>query len=162
MPKHLLVLVFSLLLISGTAQAITDAKPVSGKPAKEEIIREPLVVHTHEGDKAFTVELAVTPAEQEKGLMFRTQLEEGHGMLFLFNSEENISMWMKDTLIPLDMFFINQSGVIIYIEENTTPKSQAIISPGMPVKAVLELAGGAARKYGIRVGDTLKHKSFKP
>jgi len=74
-------------------------------------------------------------------------------MLFDFSPEQNVSMWMKNTLIPLDMIFIRADGRILRIAENTRTESEDIISSGGPVRAVLEVIGGTARKYGIQPGD---------
>jgi len=112
------------------------------------------------GSRQFDVELAVTPDQQRQGLMHREELKEGHGMLFIFDKEQQASMWMKNTLIPLDMLFIDKAGVIRTIKENATPGSLEPISSGVPVKAVLELKGGITEQLGISTGDTIDHEIF--
>lgn len=112
------------------------------------------------GARQFTVEEARTPVQQERGLMFRKNLPADHGMLFIFESPQPVQMWMKNTLIPLDMLFINKQGKIIYIAKNAIPESEAVITAGVPVKAVLELAGGACEKQGIKTGDVITHAAF--
>jgi uncharacterized protein len=107
-----------------------------------------------------TAEIADTDETRARGLMFRHRLPEGHGMLFDFVKPRPVSMWMKDTYMPLDMFFVRADGTIAAIAENTVPKSLDTISVQEPVKAVLELAGGAARKYGIKVNDRVVHRLF--
>jgi uncharacterized protein len=120
-----------------------------------------LEIATKSGVRMFSVELAVTDAEREKGLMFRKKVPDGYGMLFDFKQEQPVSMWMKNTLVPLDMIFILDNGRIARIAENTEPMSERIISSGPPVRAVLEVAGGTARKYGIAAGDTVAYPIFK-
>ncbi|KQZ69462.1 hypothetical protein ASE06_01170 [Sphingopyxis sp. Root214] len=97
----------------------------------------------------FNVEVASTDEEQDRGLMFRTSLPEGGGMIFPFKKPRIGSFWMKNTLIPLDMFFIRADGSIDRIAENTIPESLEPVVSGGEVSAVLELAGGTAAKLGI-------------
>ena len=113
------------------------------------------------GVHVFSVELAQTDEERAKGLMFRRELPEGQGMLFDFGRDENVSMWMKNTYVPLDMIFIAANGRIVRIAENTQPMSTRIIPSGGPVRAVLEVVGGTARKYGITAGDRVAHPWFR-
>jgi uncharacterized membrane protein (UPF0127 family) len=108
----------------------------------------------------FTVEGARTPGQQEAGLMFRTSLPADHGMLFDFGPEREVPMWMKNTLIPLDMVFIRADGTIRRIAENTVPQSLAEIPSGGPVRAVLELQGGITARLDIRVGDRVEGAIF--
>ena len=108
----------------------------------------------------FSVEIADSQAEREKGLMFRKHLPDGQGMLFDFDGEQDIAMWMKNTYIPLDMIFIRGDGSIARIAENTTPMSTAIIPSVTPVRAVLEVAGGTAARLGITPGDRVAFPIF--
>jgi hypothetical protein len=112
------------------------------------------------GVHAFTVEIADTDATRQKGLMFRKSLPEGQGMLFDFHSEAEVSFWMENTYIPLDMIFIRGDGRILRIAENTEPLSTRIIPSGGPVRAVLEVIGGTVRKYGIMPGDRVAYPIF--
>ena len=112
------------------------------------------------GVHVFSVELAQTDEERAKGLMFRRDLPEGQGMLFDFGRDENVSMWMKNTYVPLDMIFIAANGRIVRIAENTQPMSTRIIPSGGPVRAVLEVIGGTAKKHGIAPGDHVAHPWF--
>ena len=121
---------------------------------------EPLTIAT-EGDAVmFTVEIADTEELRARGLMFRQRLPEDKGMLFDFGSPRPVSMWMKNTYIPLDMLFIRPDGSIAYIAENTVPKSLDAIGVSEPVLGVLELAAGTSRKNGIRAGDMVYHRLF--
>ncbi len=122
---------------------------------------EPLTVATETDAVMFTVEIADTEELRTRGLMFRQRLPEDRGMLFDFEAPRPVSMWMKNTYIPLDMLFIREDGTIAYIAENTVPKSLDAIGVSEPVLAVLELAGGTSRKLGIRAGDTVYHRLFK-
>jgi len=114
------------------------------------------------GVHVFAVEIADTDATREKGLMFRKSLPEGQGMLFDFHEEQPVGFWMQNTYIPLDMIFIRGDGSILRIAENTEPLSTRIIPSGGPVRAVLELIGGSARKFGIAPGDKVAFPIFKP
>jgi uncharacterized protein len=112
------------------------------------------------GVHAFTVELATNDAERARGLMFRKELPEGHGMLFDFEHEEPVAFWMHNTYISLDMIFIRGDGSIVRIAENTQPLSDRLIPSGAPVRAVLEVIAGTARKFGIAAGDRVTGSIF--
>jgi len=112
------------------------------------------------GVHVIAVELALTDDQRATGLMNRRQLPEGRGMLFDFGRDQEVSMWMKNTYIPLDMIFITRDGQIHRIAENTEPLSERIIPSGGPVRAVLEVIGGTARKLGIAPGDRVAHPMF--
>jgi uncharacterized protein len=114
------------------------------------------------GVHVFSVEIADTDAAREKGLMFRKSLPDGQGMLFDFHQEQEVGFWMENTYIPLDMIFIKRDGRILRIAENTVPLSTKIVPSGGAVLAVLEVAGGTARKLGIAPGDQVAFPIFKP
>ena len=115
--------------------------------------KQTLEIASASGVHVFAVELAENDAERAQGLMNRKSLPEGQGMLFDFGEEQTVSMWMKNTYISLDMLFIRADGRILRIAENTEPLSTSIIPSGGPVKGVLEVIGGTARKLGIEPGD---------
>ncbi|WP_018390867.1 DUF192 domain-containing protein [Ancylobacter sp. FA202] len=121
---------------------------------------EQLTILTKAGPLGVEIEMAVTPAQRSKGLMYRTELAPNAGMLFDFGVDQPISMWMKNTYIPLDMLFIRSDGRIASIATDTVPLSTATISSGVPVKAVLELPAGTVRAKGIAVGDRIEHRLF--
>lgn len=104
----------------------------------------------------FTVELAKTPAEQEKGLMFRETLDENAGMLFLYPTPTSVAMWMKNTPLSLDMIFGDETGSIVAIHENATPYSLEVIGPVAGVSQVLEIKSGVVKKRGITKACHLK------
>ena len=113
----------------------------------------PLTIVGASGPHKFTVEVATTPAQMEQGLMFRRSLAPDAGMIFDFKTPSMAMMWMKNTLIPLDMLFVDARGQIVNIHERAVPMSEATISATAPVRAVIELNGGTAERLGIRPGD---------
>jgi uncharacterized protein len=125
------------------------------------LAQENLEIVTRNGVRTFTVELAATDAERSRGLMYRREVPEGTGMLFDFKQDLNITMWMKNTYVSLDMIFIRADGRIHRIAENTEPESEKIVAAGAPVRAVLEVVAGTARKLGIRPGDRVAHPMFR-
>ena len=147
-----------LLLVSLLSLLMLPRLDFSGSLAAQQL--QPLEIATKTGVHMFAVELAVTPEQQAKGLMFRRELPEGQGMLFDFQKEQPASFWMKNTYISLDMIFIRADGRILRIAENTVPLSEALVSSGGPVRAVLEVIAGTARKLGIAAGDRVAHPIF--
>jgi uncharacterized membrane protein (UPF0127 family) len=122
--------------------------------------RSSLVIVTAAREIKFDVELALTEPQRNHGLMFRKSLGPYEGMLFDFYREMEVSFWMKNTLIPLDMVFIAANGVIKHVHANATPLSTDTIPSEAAVRAVLEINGGSARLLGIKPGDTVKHSIF--
>ena len=114
------------------------------------------VLHTKNGEHPVMVELALTPKDREVGLMNRSEMPADQGMLFRFDETRNVAMWMKNTLIPLDMLFIDDAGKVVTIKTNAQPLSLDVIPSGQPVRYVLELNGGAAARYGVAIGDRLE------
>jgi uncharacterized protein len=119
-----------------------------------------LEIVTKTGVQVFSVEMATSEQEKETGLMYRKELADGKGMLFDFSPEQEVSMWMKNTFIPLDMIFIRADGRILRIAENTEPQSTRIIPSRGLAKGVLEVIAGTAKKYGIEPGDRVGHPLF--
>ena len=137
--------------------------PVLAAPvalAQQSLETMPLSIDSASGQHAFTVEIANDPEEISTGLMNRESLGENAGMLFDFGNPREPAMWMKNTLIPLDMLFMTQDGTVLMIARNAVPGSLRTISPGTPVKAVLEINGGRAAELGIEPGDTVRHPIF--
>lgn len=121
-----------------------------------------VIIETAQGDRVFKVEIADDDEERRIGLMYRTTMPEDAGMLFDFGPAEEIrSMWMKNTLIPLDMAFIAADGRIVRIAENTLPRSLASIGSGEPALAVLEVNGGRFSALGVKTGDYVRHPLFE-
>ncbi len=138
-----------------TGCANTDGAGDGGDSAAKTIA---LTVTSSNGVHAFQVEVAKTAAEQEKGLMFRTDIPDNGGMLFWpyppgGGAPKEASFWMKNTPSPLDIIFIRANGTIARINENAIPEDQTPITSGEPVGAVLELKGGRTSTLGISEGD---------
>jgi len=141
----------AILVVTGFAVASVSVRAASVQP---------LEIVTKNGVQVFSVEMATTEDEKQTGLMYRKELADGKGMLFDFNPEQEVSMWMKNTYVSLDMIFIRADGRILRIAENTEPLSTKIISSKGPARAVLEVVAGTAQKYGIRPGDRVGHPLF--
>ena len=124
---------------------ISDAGKGAGKKAKHD----------------FTVWLADSPQRQAQGLMFVRSLPADRGMLFVHDEPRPMSMWMKNTYIPLDMVFIDSSGRIQQIVEQTTPHSLDLIRSDAPARAVLEIAGGEAKRLGLHAGQQVTHPALE-
>ena len=131
-------------------------------PALAQLKREKLTLATQSGDQAIDIEIAETSEQKARGLMFRKSLDDRAGMLFPYEQPQEITMWMKNTYIPLDMVFIRKDGTIHRIEAMTEPFSEATVASKGPVTAVLELNGGAARRLGVKEGDKVRHPIFQP
>ena len=106
------------------------------------------------------VEMAVTPEQLSQGLMFRKSLPADTGMLFDFGRPRQVSMWMKNTLIPLDMLFMDRAGRVIHVEEYTIPGNLQPLGPSDPVLGVLEVPAGTVRRLGLKSGDRVVHSLF--
>ena len=117
--------------------------------------REALVITASTGEHDFKVEIADDDRERQLGLMFRRSMADDEGMLFDFFQEEQVSFWMRNTYIPLDMLFIKADGTIASIAERATPLSERSIPSKGPVRYVLEINGGLSAKLGIKPGDVV-------
>ena len=144
------VLAFALGTLLAVAGAASAGRTESGP-------LEPLTVQTGTGAHAIQVEGRAHAGERGVGLMHRTVLAPDRGMLFDFGTARPVTMWMKNTLISLDMFFAESTGRIVTIAERTTPLSEKRIRSGQPVRFVLEMIGGSAQRLGIAPGDRLRH-----
>lgn len=112
------------------------------------------------GRARFSIELADDPFERGQGLMHRREMANSHGMLFVYEKPGRAVFWMKNTLIPLDMLFIDPSGRVVRIHENAVPLDETPIDGGDGVLAVLEINGGLAARLGIKEGSVLRHPAF--
>jgi uncharacterized membrane protein (UPF0127 family) len=119
-----------------------------------------LMIVSATGPHRFTVEVAETPEQMEQGLMFRRAMAPDAGMLFDYKTPTVATMWMRNTLIPLDMLFVDAQGRIVNIHQRAVPQSLDIIAAAAPVRAVIELNGGTAARLGIAPGDRVQHPIF--
>lgn len=138
------ILVFALAAVVAEAADFNEAIVISG------------------GNRhVFAVELAVTPDEQARGLMYRERMANDAGMLFLFPERDHRAFWMKNTLISLDLLFIDTDGRIRKVHHRAVPGSLETIPSDYPVSAVLEINGGLAKRLGIKAGDKVEHPAFR-
>ncbi len=152
--RLVLVRMMLLLLVAATGpqRPVIAQEPVAFE-------RSALVIETAAGARyPFEVELALTPEQQARGLMFRDSLAPDAGMLFVFERPRHAAFWMRNTLIPLDMLFLREDGTVVRIAERTEPLSEESVPSGQPVKAVLEITGGLSAQLGIRPGDRVLHR----
>lgn len=147
MTLHFKSCVFALMLSSGTANA--DLCSQSSVDLRGDW-----------GGAHFNVEVADDAEEQARGLMFRESLSSSAGMLFIYDAPRHARFWMKNTLIPLDMIFLDQTGRVTRIAQNTTPLDETPIDGGEGVLMILEINGGMAKSLGISVGSELRHPGF--
>ncbi len=134
--------------------------PVATPAAASAMKKGELVLVTSAGEHRITIEIAQTEQQKALGLMFRRELGRRAGMLFAYAKPQELTMWMRNTYIPLDMVFIRRDGTVHRIEENTEPFSEDVIASQGNVVAVLELAGGVAREIGLKAGDRVRHHHF--
>lgn len=143
----------SVLLVSGACQGAAETGPAAVQAAK----KIDVTVESASGSHVFHVEVARTSAEQERGLMFRTNIPQDGGMIFTPYPAEGepreASFWMKNTPTALDILFIRSDGTIARIGENAVPFSEDNVKSGEPVAAVLEINAGVSARLGIKPGD---------
>jgi uncharacterized protein len=147
-------------LLPATPQVTAAQMPAVADFQPEQLrgfARDTLVVQRNNGRDQFNIWLADTPAQQQQGLMWIQQLPADYGMLFLLPEPRGMSMWMKNTYVPLDMVFFDDRGRILRIHENAVPLSEAIIQSGAEVAGVLEILAGEAKRRGMQTGDRLLH-----
>ena len=132
------------------------AMPVAGQRSLAKFARGTLVIRSGAREHRFSVEIARTPREHSQGLMFRRRMAADAGMLFVYDPPRPVSMWMRNTYLPLDMLFIAPDGRISRIVERTVPLSEENIPSRGTVRAVLELNAGTASRLGIKPGATVR------
>lgn len=160
-----LALALSACRSEGSAPPAAPAKPVTPapKPVPTDVTAQDypmpalpkarvVLTDAYGGKHAVDSEVAATPQARTRGLMWRTQLPEGTGMVFIFPQQQPLTFWMKNTLIPLDMIFFDESLTIVGIEENAAPRTLSSRGPGVPAKYVLEVPGGWSGKIGLKPG----------
>lgn len=112
------------------------------------------------GSARFTVEIADSVGERARGLMFRESMPKSHGMLFVYARPNFVAFWMKNTLIPLDMIFLDERGVVQKVHSMAIPGDRTQIPGGNGILAVLEINGGLAQAMGIAPGSEMQHPAF--
>jgi uncharacterized membrane protein (UPF0127 family) len=140
--------------------AASAAPAAADKTDKEGFPHSALEIRTASGRNWFNIRIADTEPRRELGLMYVTRLPYDEGMLFPEDQPQIMSMWMKNTYIPLDMLFIDLHGRIVCLIASATPESERILTCDKPAKAVLEIGGGEAERRGIKVGDRVVHAVF--
>ena len=149
MVSRRLLLAFAPIAVSFPAWAQLESFPTGE-----------LTIVSASGPHKFKVEIAATPGQMQQGLMFRSSLAADAGMLFDYGHPMPAMMWMKNTLIPLDMLFVDSQGRIVNIRERAVPGSLDTIAAAAPVRATIELNGGTAARLGIKPGDRVLHPIF--
>lgn len=159
MMKFITLMMLAFILPLGAC----DSQDVPQQAAQQEHFEKNLSIVSSDGKTHdFKVEYALTPEQQMKGLMYRTELAKNAGMLFVFGAEQDgISFYMKNTLIPLDMIFIKRDGTIHHIHENAIPNDLTSIPSEGPTYAVLEVIGGLSSELGLKEGDVVYGDIFK-
>ena len=147
-------------LLAGLPSALMSLSRFSVAAELQQFPTSELTIVSTTGPHRFKVEVAETPEQMTQGLMFRRSLAPDAGMLFDYKEPTAATMWMRNTLIPLDMVFIQSDGRIRRIEQNTKPGSLRPISSNGSVRAVLEMRAGTSKKYGIAPGDRIIHPLF--
>ena len=138
------------LFILGSPHAVSDTT----FPQSE------ILIISRSGEHKFIVDVATTVAQRQLGLMYREKMARNSGMMFDFSEEKLIAMWMKNTLIPLDMLFVDKTGRILQVERATTPLSLETIAARRPAMSVIELNAGLTEELGISEGDQVIHDIF--
>ncbi len=157
---RVLAIILPLAILASCTLSNAQLASSAGEDTDQRFPASPLVIESQGKRFTFEVELAQTPEQRRKGLMFRLNLPADHGMLFDFEKPNTVVMWMKNTYISLDMIFIDDTGLVVKIATDTNPHSLEPISSGAPVRAVLEINGGLSGRLGLGVGDCIVHDVF--
>jgi len=150
----LAVVAAAVIVVGGYALLRPTPGPASGQTLP--VDPAPLVVLTDGGERNFSIEVADEPAERQQGLMFREDMADDHGMLFVFAETQHVGFWMKDTPLALDLIFIGHDGRVRAVRRGE-PLSVASITPNVPVRFVFEVKAGIAEKIGLKEGDRVRH-----
>ncbi|OQM76595.1 DUF192 domain-containing protein [Manganibacter manganicus] len=150
---------FAAFLVAFALSTVPGRAIADGQPMALPVDPTPLVVVTTGGERSFQIEIARAPNERAAGLMYRTAMPDDRGMLFVFEKTHDVTFWMKDTPMPLDLLFIGDDGRVKTIRQGE-PQSVAIIPSSEPVRFVLELKAGTAARGGIARGDLVRHPAL--
>ena len=161
---RLFLLLLSLAAITSPACAQVMTQTPGDPTLRETVIEyggpDAIVIETEEGPVTLNVELAETPEQRQRGLMWREEMAEDAGMLFDFQEARIVSIWMENTLIPLDIAYIRPDGTIAKVIAHAEPLSRRPLYSGEPVVGVLEINAGRAAELGIDPGDLVRHAMF--
>ena len=147
---------------TNTLTSKSSAQSQSQQQDLVEFKKDSVQIKTQDGEMLnFYVELATTPKQRAQGLMFRRELAENEGMLFVWDDSYRRAFWMKNTFIPLDMLFLHHDGHIHHIHHNAKPQDLTRVSSELPSMAVMEIPGGLSDRIGIKEGDQVLHPLFK-
>ena len=147
-------------LVTGLASVVIVLSWFSVAAELQQFPKSELTIVSVTGRHRFKVEVAETPEQMAQGLMFRRSLAPDAGMLFDYKQPTAATMWMRNTLIPLDMLFVDTQGKIVNIQQRAVPQSDNVIATAAPVRAVIELNGGTAERLSIAPGDQVVHPIF--
>lgn len=153
-----MLVILALFITQHKVHAQNASSNSQSEPVKLET--EALELKTDAGTFKFVVEIADEPEERMIGLMHRKDMDLKHGMLFQFSDTSLVNMWMRNTVLSLDMIFIRPDGTIAKIARRTTPFSESIITSGEPVSHVLELNAGVAAMIGLKADHKVLHRYF--
>jgi hypothetical protein len=156
--RRTLLLASALLLAAGLLQdGASAAEPREAVIPLSAFPREPIVIETRSARRhTFDAWRADTPATREQGLMYVRDMRQDQAMIFVYEPPQYVAMWMKNTLLPLDMLFVDEAGCVVKAERQTRPGSLDTIRADAPVALVVELKGGIAKELGIGVGDRVR------
>ena len=150
------LMTFLVVLVAVSIAPMTPPLMAAGKMRVETV-----VIKTTSGEYSFEAEIADTPLHKSRGLMQRPLMDADRGMLFDNGEDREMFMWMKNTILALDMIFITKDGTVASIAKNTVPFSETIIASGQPVRGVLEVNAGTAERIGLKPGDKVEHPMFQ-
>jgi uncharacterized membrane protein (UPF0127 family) len=135
----------------------------AGPPPKQQLEnfdKGEITIASANGPHKFAVELAISEPQRSQGLMYRQRMAADAGMIFIWQTPQQITMWMENTFIPLDMLFVDAGGTILNIRERAVPFSRENIASDGPAKVAIELNGGTVSRLGIKPGDTVTGAGF--
>lgn len=149
------------LLAGLIATAVCVSGPATAKTPLTACPTDRVTISGGFGKAAFNIDVADDDATRAQGLMHVPSMPLSKGMLFIYDRPQPLSFWMRNTLIELDMLFVDSFGVIQHIHHRAQPGDETVITPGrMPLLGALEINGGLAKRLGIKVGDVLRHPAF--
>ena len=148
-------------LLFALAGLMTVGMSMGATDATAKLRKDRLTLETSTGKHVIEIEVAETGEDQAMGLMYRQTVPPNTGMLFPYDQPKELTMWMRNTYVSLDMVFIRADGIVHRVEAGTEPLSESIIASRGNVSAVLELGAGEAQRLGLKAGDLVRYQGFK-